>query len=168
MRTSAAACLALPAALATASCSGRQPEPFAADTAVVLFVCEHGSAKSLVAASHFNRLAAEQNIPIRAIARGLDPDEAVSEGVRAGLQLDGIDLGVTRPRALTAADLDTALVVVSFAGPLKLRLRERPLLLWDSIPPVSAGYETARTAIVGRLRGLIRALHPQGAPHESD
>jgi hypothetical protein len=36
----------------------------------IMFVCEHGTAKSLIAASFFNRLAAEQKIGYRAIARG--------------------------------------------------------------------------------------------------
>ena len=29
----------------------------------IVFVCEHGSAKSVVAAAHFNRLAAEARLP---------------------------------------------------------------------------------------------------------
>ena len=36
----------------------------------VLFVCEFGSKKSLVAAQHFNRAAAEAGIVARATSRG--------------------------------------------------------------------------------------------------
>ena len=32
----------------------------------VAFVCLHGSAKSLIAAEYFNRLAAEKSLPLRA------------------------------------------------------------------------------------------------------
>jgi chromate transporter len=40
---------------------------------LVVFVCEHGSAKSLVAASFFERLAKERGMPVRAISRGTFP-----------------------------------------------------------------------------------------------
>ena len=48
------------------------PEPKPAGT--ILFVCEHGSAKSVVAAAHFNRIAAARGLPFRAISRGTVPD----------------------------------------------------------------------------------------------
>jgi hypothetical protein len=34
----------------------------------VLFICPHGGAKSLIAASYFNRMAAEQNLPLTVVA----------------------------------------------------------------------------------------------------
>jgi hypothetical protein len=37
----------------------------------VTFVCEHGVAKSVIAAAHFNRLAAAANLNYRAVARRL-------------------------------------------------------------------------------------------------
>ncbi|MGH9334858.1 MAG: hypothetical protein ACRD21_14045, partial [Vicinamibacteria bacterium] len=40
----------------------------------VVFVCEHGAAKSVIAAAHFNRLAKERELPFRAISRGTVPD----------------------------------------------------------------------------------------------
>jgi len=44
-----------------------QPSP--KDKAVV-FVCEHGAAKSVVATAYFNKLAAERGLPFRATFRG--------------------------------------------------------------------------------------------------
>ena len=40
----------------------------------VLFVCEHGAAKSVIAAAYFNQLASEKNLDVRAIERGTNPD----------------------------------------------------------------------------------------------
>jgi len=37
---------------------------------LIVFVCEHGSAKSLAAASFFERLAKERGMAIRAVSRG--------------------------------------------------------------------------------------------------
>ena len=45
---------------------------------VVLFVCEHGSTKSTVAAAHFNKLAGERGLKLRAVSRGTNPDEEVA------------------------------------------------------------------------------------------
>ena len=33
----------------------------------IVFVCEHGSAKSVVAAAHFDRLAGERGLGLRAV-----------------------------------------------------------------------------------------------------
>ena len=60
---------------------------------VVIFVCEHGSAKSVVAAAHFNKLAKERNLPVRAISRGTNPDEEIAPIAASGLQADGLAAG---------------------------------------------------------------------------
>jgi arsenate reductase len=37
----------------------------------VVFVCEHGAAKSVIAAAYFNKLAKERNLPYEAVCRGM-------------------------------------------------------------------------------------------------
>ncbi|HKJ40410.1 MAG TPA: hypothetical protein VJ972_16695 [Anaerolineales bacterium] len=37
-------------------------------TSTIVFVCEHGSAKSIVASAYFNKLTAENGLDIRSIA----------------------------------------------------------------------------------------------------
>ncbi len=44
----------------------------------IVFVCEHGSAKSVIAAAYFNKLVKEKNLPYEAVARGTDPDTVIS------------------------------------------------------------------------------------------
>ena len=53
------------------------PQPFWALTkgnmtqnSIVIFVCEHGAAKSILAAAYFNKLARESNLRLTAMARG--------------------------------------------------------------------------------------------------
>src|SRR5258708_8000092 len=58
----------------------------------VAFVCLHGSAKSLIAAEYFNRLAVERNLPFRATTSGPEPYREVPENVVAGLKSRGIDV----------------------------------------------------------------------------
>src|ERR1700741_2821321 len=48
-----------------------------ANRAPVLMICEHGSVKSVMAATLFNQAAIERKLPFRAIPRGVTPDAAV-------------------------------------------------------------------------------------------
>ncbi len=65
----------------------------------VVFVCLHGSAKSLIAAEHFCRLAAQQGLDVRATSAGTDPDPEIPLHVIEGLLADGIDVRGRRPPA---------------------------------------------------------------------
>src|ERR1051326_8439723 len=58
----------------------------------VVFVCEHGAAKSVIATAYFNKLAAERGLPYRATFRGTSPQDALSVRAVAGLKEDGIDV----------------------------------------------------------------------------
>ena len=39
----------------------------------VVFVCEHGAAKSVIATAYFNKIAAERGLRARAVYRGVNP-----------------------------------------------------------------------------------------------
>src|SRR6267378_718320 len=60
-------------------------------------VCLHGSAKSLIAAEYFNRIAIERNLPLRATTSGPEPDREVPGSVVAGLKSHGIDVRQYHP-----------------------------------------------------------------------
>ena len=48
-----------------------------ANAPTVLFVCLHGSAKSVIAERHFERLAAERRVEARVASAGVEPDASV-------------------------------------------------------------------------------------------
>ena len=122
----------------------------------VLFVCEHGSAKSVVAAAHFNRLAREAGLPYHAIARGWDIDDTLSPNAVNGLEEDGLATEGD-PIRLSPDDVANADKVIAF-GEIPSELRtDRHIELWN-VPPVSGGYDAARTAIVERIRNVIASL----------
>ena len=125
----------------------------------VLFVCLHGSAKSLIALEHFRRLAQQRGVDVQTDWAGLEPDVAIPPRVVQGLLGEGIDVRERRPRQVTRADLERASRVVTFGceiGALEASglARER----WDDVPAVSEGYTPARDLIVGRLPGLLDDL----------
>src|SRR5215813_6591047 len=77
-------------------------------TPVVVFVCEHGAAKSVVAAAHFNKLARERGLNLRAIARGTNPDKEIAPKAALGLQTDGLTSSESAPKRISKADLTNA------------------------------------------------------------
>jgi protein-tyrosine-phosphatase len=124
----------------------------------VLFVCQHGAAKSVIAAAYFNHLARERGLPARATAAGTEPDPAVPPGVRAGLAAAGLDAGVGAPRALEPGEAAGAWRVVT----LGCELPGVAVEAWDDVPAVSAGFERARDAIVARVGALLATVPADG------
>jgi protein-tyrosine-phosphatase len=121
----------------------------------VVFICEHGAAKSIVAATYFNRFANEKGLGLRAVARGTNPDDKLSAQAVQGLAEDGLTPTESVPQKLTAADVQSAQQVVVF-GELPAEYRQDILFeRWDDIPSISGSYEQARDAIVKRIRRML-------------
>jgi arsenate reductase len=127
---------------------------------LVVFVCEHGSAKSLVAASFFERLAKERGMAVRAVSRGTAPDASVPATVVEALRGDGFDVAAFKPQALKEADVLAADRLVAIGvdlGEVGAKARTG-IVRWDDIPPFSASYPRARAAILSRIKSLLGDL----------
>ncbi|SRR5260370_29566788 len=141
--------------LLAAAQDARKPET----PAKVVFVCEHGSAKSVIAAAHFERLAREEGLLFEVVARGTTPDPEIPAAVRNGLKADGITLGDLKPAAVTSADLRGAAKVISFGPDLSsVNSAKIPVEDWSATPAVSADYAAARSYIVNQLQALLEQL----------
>jgi arsenate reductase len=133
----------------------------------VLFVCERGNVKSLMAASYFNQLAAERKLPLRAISRGVSPNStSVPPAIVAGLHDEGIEVGAYRPVALSPNDASESRHVVTIGTDLPdstqpaVTTRER----WDDVPAASTSYSAARDSLRSHVRDLIQRLSNQTSP----
>lgn len=124
----------------------------------ILFVCEHGAAKSVIAASYFNKLAGEKKLTIRAIARGTNPDKALSPKTITGLQTDGLTPTESVPQELSVTEVESAQYVVAFCELPEEYQSSAVIEQWDGVPPVSGDYEKARDAIVERIHRLIQNI----------
>lgn len=62
-----------------------------------MFVCEHGSAKSVIAAAELKRIAKEKGLDLNILARGTNPDAEIPKLVRDRLKADGYDIGMLKP-----------------------------------------------------------------------
>jgi protein-tyrosine-phosphatase len=122
----------------------------------IVFVCEHGAAKSVIAAKELEKLARERGISIQAVSRGTTPDPDIPLLVRMGLKADGIEIGTMKPVQVKPEDLRDAARVISFGPDLsavagqKLRVED-----WSATPDVSGNFPAARDYIVKRLQTLL-------------
>lgn len=131
----------------------------------VVFVCEHGSAKSLVAISYFDRLVLARGLPFRAISRGTAPDSAVPGPVRDGLARDGFDVSGFVPQRLAATDVRGATLLVAFDQDVsELVAGALPIERWDGLPALSEDFVVGRDAICVRVDALVSRLERGAAP----
>jgi len=122
---------------------------------VIIFVCEHGAAKSIVAAAYFNKLASDLGLDLRAIARGTNPDDELSPQAIKGLSKDGLTPTESAPQKLTQADMQSGQRVVTFCE-LPIEFQQQAIVeRWDDVPLVSENYEKARDAIIEHIRQML-------------
>ena len=125
----------------------------------VAFVCLHGSAKSLIAAEYFNRLAREKSLDLTATTSGPEPDAEVPSNVVEGMQARGIDVHSYRPALIAADRLKDADLIVSFACDAGRRLAPgKPEERWDDCPAVSDDFDVAWKFITSRVETLVDRL----------
>lgn len=126
--------------------------------AQVLFVCEHGNVKSLMAASYFNQLAASRALRWRAISRGSAPDSnTVPAPIVAGLRTDGVDVSDFRPAAVSEADVAASvrIVAISTALPSDVDASATKIERWDDVPAASVNYGAARNSLKTHVEQLL-------------
>ena len=153
--------IVLAAALASTPTRGNEPikQANANQEPTILFVCEHGAAKSVIASAYFNKLAMERGLKYRAIFRGTNPDPTLAPAAEKGLKGDGIDPKGWKPQLITKQDMNAAarIVALGCAIPEKDTVSGK-LTEWNDIPSVSQNYDVARDDIVKRVQRLVDEL----------
>lgn len=132
-------------------------------SSTIVFVCLHGAAKSVIASSYFNRLAAERRLGVRSAAAGVEPEPEIPAAVKTGLLRDGLDVGGERPRRVAREELRAARRIVSFGCDLGDVAPDGLVVeRWDDVPMVSDGFPAARDVILGRVTLLLDRLAAAG------
>jgi arsenate reductase (thioredoxin) len=136
---------------------GQRSGPAAASSTIV-FVCEHGAAKSVIATAYFNKLAAERGLPYRATFRGTSPQAELSERTVAALRAEGIVVPAGKPMAIGEADIDGATHIFAIGCTLPDQARRsRKASDWSDVPE-DRGYASTRDAIVAHVKQLLDEL----------
>ena len=144
-------CLALNLPVGFPQTLGQKPE--------VVFICEHGAAKSIIAAAEFNKLAEERGLPHRAIARGTNADATFSHVAVEGLRKDGLGVPKGTPQAVTVADIARAERIVTLGCKLPQSVNPTKRTAdWNDITPPSKDYNSAREDIARHVHKLVEDL----------
>lgn len=124
----------------------------------IVFVCEHGAAKSVIATAFFNKLAADRHLPFRATFRGTSPQEALSARTLEGLRSDNVPVSTGKPTAITAADISNATHILAIGCTLPAAaVASGKSIDWTDVPD-DQGYPAMRDAIVRHVTALLDDL----------
>src|SRR5439155_14186570 len=117
----------------------------------------HGGAKSLIAASYFNRMAAEKNLPFTAVAVAAErPYDTVPAPIADFLEKDGFHVRSFKPRPVSRVDLRNASKVISVGCDLtKVDTLGTAVETWYHVPLVDNGLPQSAAAIRKHLICLI-------------
>jgi arsenate reductase (thioredoxin) len=124
----------------------------------VVFVCEHGAAKSVIATTYFNKIAAERGLRARADYRGVNPQAELSVSALKGLREDGMQVPDRKPSSIRQADVDKASVIFAIGCTLPTNATASGKAgTWDDVPE-DKGYAATRDAIKKHVEQLIDDL----------
>jgi protein-tyrosine-phosphatase len=129
--------------------------------APVVFVCEHGTAKSLMAASYFNQLSAQRGLKLRAVSRGSVPDaSSVPAPVLEGLRSDGVDARDFHATVLSAEDVADARQVVAIGTHVPASLIDDASKVehWNDVPAASTNFDATRSSLKAHVEALLDRL----------
>ena len=108
-----------------------------------------------MAASYFNRLAAERNLDVVAVsAAAEEPYDAVPAPVADYLQREGFDVRAFQPHHVEPDEIETAARIVTIDCHVPGVAAER----WDDVPPASEDLEGSAAAIRRHVQALAEEL----------
>ena len=128
--------------------------------AQVVFVCEHGNVKSLIASTLFNQAAHARGLRFRSISRGVRPEAGVPAKIADELKKEGANVRQFKPTALAQADVSSANRVVAIGIDLA-EFHPGPTTImesWADVPPASVDYAASRAVLLRHIDALLDTL----------
>lgn len=117
---------------------------------MILFLCPHGGAKSVIAAAYLSQL-----LPGQAMAAAAeDPYDSVPAPVAAMLASEGVDVSEFRPRSVEPRDLERATRIIAIGCDVPGANVER----WNDVPMASVDLEGSAAAIRRHVEQLAAEL----------
>jgi protein-tyrosine-phosphatase len=124
----------------------------------VMFVCEHGAAKSVIATAYFNKIAADRGLPYRATFRGTSPQAELSVSALKGLREDGLEIPAGKPSAISGQDVTDATHIFAIGCTLPAHATASGKAAdWSDVPD-DKGYAPMRDAIRRHVEQLMDEL----------
>jgi len=125
----------------------------------VIFVCEHGAAKSVIAAAYFNKIAKERNLDWQAVSRGTSPDSTIGQSTKEGLTADHLYDPTFSPRKLSIEDTSNAKAIIRFTKlPGEFNNSNVKTEDWSNLRDIDSSYPLRRDAIVNQINHFLDSL----------
>ena len=138
--------------------TSQQPPRVRSEVPLVLFVCAHGAAKSVLAAAEFGRLARAVGLEIDAKAAGIEPDATVAPAIIDFLP-EETRFALPEPRRVTEGDIARAWRTITFdLEPTDLPAPPDANESWDGLPSAGEYPEGFLTEVTPRAAALVNEL----------
>jgi protein-tyrosine-phosphatase len=125
----------------------------------ILFLCPHNAAKSVLAATYCQHLAAQCGLEVQVTSAGTAPDATTSPAVVALLRSEGFDVAHHRPRHVTREELGAAFRIISLGCDVRhLTPPGTVVEHWDDVPAPSQHLSQAREVIYAHVERLVEEL----------
>lgn len=125
----------------------------------ILFVCSHGGAKSVMAASYFNQLAEERGLDVVAVAAAAEePYDAVPTPVADHLQREGFDVRAFKPHRVAPGEIATAARIIAIDCQVPAAGGTAGIERWDDVPQASVDLDGSAAAIRRHVEALAEEL----------
>jgi arsenate reductase (thioredoxin) len=126
----------------------------------ILFVCQYGTAKSVIAREFFRKRAKHRGIDVQAISRGLTIEDHITAKLRKNLAADHIDPNIEPIRSMAQEDWQSADIVIAF-NPLPTSVTHGDVRDWTDLPSVNDKYKKARSIMKRRIDRLLDEISVQ-------
>jgi hypothetical protein len=124
----------------------------------IVFVCEHGAAKSVIASVYFNKLAKERNLDWEATCRGTNPDTEIGSKIKEGLMADQVFDPTLSPQKLSVHDTMHVKKIILFTKLPENFKTDIAVEDWSAIPNIDGDYPDRRDAIITKINLLLDSL----------
>jgi len=126
---------------------------------LILFLCPHGAAKSVMASTFFKKLATQNGLDMNTTYAGTDPDPEVFPPVIKLLASEGLEVANHTPRHVTREDLEKAYRIISLGCDVNdLASQSTEIEYWNDVPSPSKSLHEARDLIYTKVEKLINDL----------
>ncbi|HEY0655718.1 MAG TPA: hypothetical protein VGD65_21435 [Chryseosolibacter sp.] len=130
-------------------------------TRKVLFVCEHGAGKSVVAAAYFNKIAKERNLNWEATCRGTDPDPEIGQSTKEGLTSDKLLETNLKPQKLAKTDtsgVERIIVFTRLPDDFAKSIRQED---WSAVKNIDGTYQMRKEALIKKINEFFDSVEKQ-------
>ena len=115
----------------------------------ILFVCEHGAARSVIASKYFEQVASQNGVNAIVQYRGISPDSIVGKVTRQNLVKEGFQVSNARPGKLNRQIIDESdlIILLDCQMPSGFDYSKEKVLRFSGIPSISENYNAASDSI---------------------